>query len=435
MDFRELNYILIPRSADDFESWERSRAGRVMRPALWFARTLTWEGQIVFVAMLVAAAAGMDVTFSRLYLVFCGLVGLLVGAYAVRPFASLDGVEMHVEHPMRVVAGEAVPFTVVVRNGGRRRAYAVRVIGPFLPWDGQWITPPSTLHVIEAGGEARTTVYARFDLRGQRSLGRFAAASVWPMGLVMGRRVRSRRVVINVVPRIAPIEGLPVKDTVRQHHGGAAASDRAGESYELLGVRDYRPGDRVRDLHARSWARHGRPVVREFRASTSRRVGIVFHTDCPHGDRGRFEAAVQIVAGMNERLLRDEVHVELMVVGTESMTASMGAHASAIEIGLDTLSVVDASPALDAVQARAFVASSVYAHATVYFVFCGWDDVRAALVEEVRHHGVQARVLAVMPPRQRRGMAAGARAAGVRVVAPEDVPGPGDPPLMMWEIA
>ena len=137
MNLRELNYILIPGDNERWEDWVRTPWGRRIR---WLATpllSLTREGQAVAVAVLITGAAGVDVGGSHLYLVFCGLMGLLASALLVRPFARLDGVELRVERPPRVEAGQPLTLTAVLRNTGRTPRFGIRVHGPFLPWDGK----------------------------------------------------------------------------------------------------------------------------------------------------------------------------------------------------------------------------------------------------------------------------------------------------------
>ena len=277
MDLRELNYILIPKSSEGIDDFLDSRTGRLLGPLVRLIQAGTTEGQVLLVVTLVAGAAGVDVTFSNLYLVFCGLAGLLAAAVLCRGFARVDDLELTIEHPPRVAAGQSLAFTAVVRNGADVPRYALRVRGPFLPWDGTWLRRRPSVPVLEPGETVRLELAARLDVRGERYVGRFWGASVRPLGLAAGPRVYSQRVRVTVVPRVFPVSGLPSPPTVDEPPEERGRSLHTGESFELLGVRPYRVGDRIRDLHARSWARLGQPMVREYRRATRRRVLVLLH--------------------------------------------------------------------------------------------------------------------------------------------------------------
>ncbi len=257
MDLRELNYILIPKSGERVDDFLEGRSGRLLGPLVRFVQSATPEGTVLFVVTLVCGTASVDVTGSHLYLVFCGLAGLLLAGLLCRPFARVDGLHLRVEHPPRVAAGEPIVFTAVLRNDADTARYALRVFGPFLPWDGAWLRRRPALAVLEPGAEARVELEARLDCRGERYVGRFFVSSVRPLGLMSGRRVYSQRVRITVVPRLREIAGLPAPPAVDEPPEERGRSLHAGESFELLGVRPYRFGDRIRDRHARSSARLG----------------------------------------------------------------------------------------------------------------------------------------------------------------------------------
>ncbi len=72
---------------------------------------------------------------------------------------------------------------------------------------------------------------------------------------------------------------------------------------ELIGVRPYRMGDTVRDLHAKSSARLGVPVVREYVQEYFTRIGVVLDIDRNVSSPPRFEAAISLDLGELDGLL------------------------------------------------------------------------------------------------------------------------------------
>jgi uncharacterized protein (DUF58 family) len=75
-----------------------------------------------------------------------------------------------------------------------------------------------------------------------------------------------------------------------------------GRLGEWLGVREYRAGDRLRDIHWRKTAQTGRPVVREHHEETSQRVALELD-NCARGkitevQRTEFERAVSRCASL-----------------------------------------------------------------------------------------------------------------------------------------
>jgi uncharacterized protein (DUF58 family) len=354
VNLRELNYILIPKSGFSLERWETSRTGRVLRPFVEVFAAATTEGQALFVAMLVTGAAGVDVRYSHLYLVFSGLFGLLVAALLLRPLAAIRPGELRVavEHPAAVVSGEALTVTLVLENTGDRPLHALRVSGPFLPWDGQWDAARPAVAALAPGEVVRVSTAVRFLVRGARRLDPFGVASVRPLGLARGNRRPSPALRFTVLPREVPVATLPLppwQAAVRAAPMGAARG--LGDGEELLGVRPYRPGDRLRDLHPRAWARHGQPIVREMQAERLRRALVLVDvTGCRR--RETVDAALGLAMGLVAFLVRNHVEVEVVGLGRAPRALAVGERGAGPALAAELLAQLEAGasaePGLDA---------------------------------------------------------------------------------------
>ena len=121
-----------------------------------------------------------------------------------------------------------------------------------------------------------------------------------------------------MVPPVAKVVKLTTPALARHQPGGVPRVSSTGESFDLRGVRPYRAGDPIRDLHARSWARTGYPVVREYQQEYFRRVAVVLDPDtsaAPHA--AVLDALVSLAAGVASALAREDTLVDLVVVGHE----------------------------------------------------------------------------------------------------------------------
>src|SRR5262249_53572911 len=155
----------------------------------------------------------------------------------------------------------------------------------FLPWDGKWLDRVAPIASVPPGQTVRVPLRARFVERGEHHLDPFTVGPLVPLGLATGPLVASAGVRFVVVPPAAQISPLVLPLAGKHQPGGVGLASKSGESMDLHGVRPYRPGDPVRDLHARSWARVGAPVVREYQQEYFSRVGVVLDTDRDHASR------------------------------------------------------------------------------------------------------------------------------------------------------
>jgi uncharacterized protein (DUF58 family) len=316
INFAKLNHVLIPPTKPGRDRFREGPGGKLARPVVFLYEALSAEGRVVALLSLVVGALGLDVVNTQIYVLWAALAGLLGASLLVRPRYALGGVRATVVAPLRVTVGEPIAFTVALVNAGARDHHAVRVRGPFLPWDGRFLDEPPRVTRLAAGQTARVSMRARFVERGEHHLDPFAAAAVVPLGLAMGASIDSPGCRFVVVPRVARVVRLTLPTGRRQQAGGVPLASRTGESMELLGVRPYRAGDPAKDLHARSWARRGAPVVREYQEEHFRRVAVV--VDVASRDERRVEAALSLAAGVVAHLGGGDALVELVVIGARA---------------------------------------------------------------------------------------------------------------------
>jgi uncharacterized protein (DUF58 family) len=396
IDFARLNHILIPKTKEDRDRFRQSRFGRVAIPlASLFWGSLTDEGRTLLLVTAIVGAFALDVRRTTAYVLFSALAGLLTGSLAASLRLRLKQTRIAVTAPKRVTVRETVSFAVTCARaaGASTASPPVRVRGPFLPWDGVWVDRAPEELVILPGKSATATLQAKFIARGVHHLDGFTAAAVAPLGLACGPRVESDPVKLTVVPRIANVTRLPFALATRHQPGGVALASKSGESMDLLGVRPYRPGDPVRDLHARSWARAGAPVVREYQQEYFTRVGVVLDTDV--ADPELLEAAIELAAGVLANLSRVETLVDVLVVGDRVHELTLGRSLGYLDQALDLLATVERGPKLAAGDLTGRIAPYLSRLSSVVVIGVEGSAERLAVERAIRARGVACTTLEI----------------------------------------
>lgn len=399
LDLARLNYVLIPKTKEERDRLRRSWVGRVAVPfvdALW--GSLTDEGRTLLLVTMLVGAFGLDVRATTAYVLFSVLAALIVASLVGGRMLPLRDVTVTVGAPRRVTVGEDVTFTVTLAHRGRDHdSPPMRVRGPFLTWDGVWVENAPAEVTVTAAGRANVTLTARFAARGVKHLDPFRAAAVVPLGLAYGPRRYTDALKVHVVPRIANVIGLPDAALTKHQPGGVALASKSGEARDLLGLRPYRPGDPVRDLHARSWARTGIPVVREYQQEYFTRVGVVLDTCIQDADL--LEHAIELTAGVLANLSRGEALVDVLVVGDAVHELTMGRSLGYLDQALELLATVEEGPALttDALLRRVDPyldrLSSVILISTATMGERGREEVFRDLERRIRDRGVATTVV------------------------------------------
>ncbi len=346
IDGARLNHILIPQTSAGRERFRKSRLGRWTRPfgAVWFS--LTDEGRLVAILAVLSGAFGLDVRNTAVYLIFCLLSALLLSQLIVARFSPLRAAELQLQYPKRVTVGEPMRFALTCVYDPTLVRMPLRLRGPFLPWDGAWSAPLPPELPPSGSGRTTATMVATFRARGSHHLDAFEAVPVVPLGLATGTGQASETPRFFVVPRVANVRHIEVPMSSKHQPGGVALASKSGESMDLLGVRPYRPGDPVRDLHARSSARAGVPVVREYVQEYFTRVGVVLGIDAP--DDESLEAGIELAAGIVAFFSRGEALIDVLIVGEQVHDLTLGRSLGFLDQALDMLASVQAGPTLPA---------------------------------------------------------------------------------------
>jgi uncharacterized protein (DUF58 family) len=419
LNLTRLNHILIPGTKAERDRLRKRTLGRIFIEP--FAKTyyaLSREGRVLFVFAAIAAFAGLDVERSQNSMLWALFFSLIATAVALRRLFSLPGVTLEVAGPERVMAGQEAHFDICLENRGQRPHHSLCVEGPFLPWDGSWRVRHARLPHLPAGEARRVTLTARFDARGQHDLDSFSASALLPLRLAQGPRLWSGGTRFTVVPRVAPVEPLALPRATRYQPGGVALASITGESMELVGVRPYRNGDRIRDLHAKTWARTGVPTVREYQQEYFSRVGVVLDTDRSRSGEDPFEAAISLAAGVIAELFRGEALIDLLVSGAGLHRVTLGRSLGYLEHALDELACVEPGPHFEVSRIEGQLRQHLSRLTSVVFVSPSWDEERSALLRAVERAGVGCRAVAVCA---RGGAEAPALPSGVRLVSVAEV--------------
>lgn len=415
INFARLNHILIPSTKAGRDRFRRSLIGRLFWPLGLFYGALTDEGRLLAVAATVVGAFGLDVQGTVVYLLWSGLAGVLMASLVASRFQRLKSVRIELSAPRRVTLGDAITFGVVVHNDGPRDRFALRVSGPFLPWDGEFTTPAPRIGALKAGCAERVEIGARFSARGEHHLDAFSVTALTPLGMAQGPAVDSLGVKFLVVPRIANVSRVGTPPGTRYQPGGVALASSTGQALDLRGVRPYRAGDPVRHLHARSWARVGAPVVREYLEESFARIGVV--VDTAVSEPRKLEAILSLAAGVVANLSRGEALIDLLVVGERVHELTIGRHLGFLDQALDVLACVAPEkkrPLPEALVSR--LGEHLGRLSCVVVIAGAWDG--GELGERIREKGVGCVTAVVEGEKAKSGNGQAApRAAGLVVVS------------------
>lgn len=389
---------------------------------------LTPAGRTLFFSVLVTSV-GMATVMVPVYQIFC----VLFMAYIVIWLMNLSvrtKLKVIGQLPRRVTAGDQLRTELTITNLSKwRPTYDVMLW--LLDMPAQWRFESADVAIPRLGpGETGSIpVIFRALSRGLYELPELRPHTTFPFNLMRSGSTRHPLGSVTVVPSFHPIQHLDVPVGTRYQPGGIALSSNVGESPEYIGNREYVPGEPIRRLDFRSWARLGKPVVREYQEEYYCRIALVLDTFVPelpqrglkrfkHFQRSRssklssrstgttsapsqegnplaLEAAVQVAAAVADSLAATEHLIDLFAAGSQLYVFRAGRNLAHFDDVLDILAAVDACPTNPFLTLSPAIADELSSITTAILILLDWDETRELLARTIIESGCQLKLIIV----------------------------------------
>ena len=252
--------------------WDQAILVRVTNLGLGFVLTT-----------LVVAIGATNTGNNGLYVLLSLLLGVLVVSGVVSR-RNVDGIDVTLDGPAEVFAGEPARFRVRLanRSGRDKTALLVKVSGK---------ASPLLFPRLPGAGEAERGVDLVFPKRGRQKVESILLFSGYPIGLFRKGRLHPVNEERIVFPSPAAVSFPPPE--AREAVDDGIDPRRKGRGAEILKLREAVPGDDPRDIHWPQTARQGRPIVKERASEMGREIVVHLDTIRPPGSGPDWEAAFE----------------------------------------------------------------------------------------------------------------------------------------------
>jgi uncharacterized protein (DUF58 family) len=298
-------------------------------------------------AASVAVAAALKGN-NLLFAIFCVLIAqfLVTGVLTI---VVARGIELSRLLPASVVAGEVFPIGVRLRNLKRFwPAFCLRIEDRIGASGRPDALAPTPVWIPMAGARkrVRTTSYGCAPDRGWARLGPFTVVSEFPPGLF------TYRVTAPVMNRILVYPSLGVLSRrildpmlARSDTPEAVSNDFEHGNEEFAGIRDFRDGDSLSDVHWKMSSRMpGRLLVREHEDPRIRNAVLLLETHIPRTAEGRrrarLERAVRFAATMADALLAEGYKVRFRAFAPDPVAVDLDPRARDLDQLLHELALL-----------------------------------------------------------------------------------------------
>ena len=242
--------------------------------------------------LLVVSVASLNIIWGYPWL---GIFSTSVSLFVLGRLTSIlmsPKLDFHLSLPRSVPAG--IPLSIPINCRNRGRLPAMQFLISFdrrLPGKRLWrrrgrmqdrqyefLTPPQPISLMESGKTQRVPSTIRFTRRGTQAIPKLITRSYFPFYLFQVTQQVDLHEEITVTP--APLD--PSKDTATlgflEALGEWSHKLLSGDALDYTGSREYQTGMPVRRWDFNSWARLGRPIVREFQSPSIQQIFLIIDT-------------------------------------------------------------------------------------------------------------------------------------------------------------
>ncbi|MFC1838727.1 DUF58 domain-containing protein [Thermodesulfobacteriota bacterium] len=404
--------------------------GLVYRITNWLKWRFTPGGLFVLAGLLTSAVVGLDTNQTLAYQIFTLLLAFLILSIAWCLFFRA-GFSVSRDLPRFGTTGEPIPYRIFIKNLSKRSQTGLQI-------EEQTENPLPTFNEIIKSGKDDVTEHNLFDRfvgyirwrrlayrkrklfvtryslppvmpneeeelraeivplrRGSLVLKGLSISCTDPFGLVRSFIHVPVRQSFFVLPKRYDVPSLQLPGTRKFHSGGLALASSVGDSEEFMSMRDYRPGDPLRKIHWKSWAKTDRPIVKEYQDEFFVRHALILDTfqGVEYGEA--FEEAVSVAASFACSIQTQESLLDLMFVGTEAYCFTSGRGISYTDRMLEILSAVRPCTDKPFSELPPMVFERMALLSGCICIFLSWNEERKAFIRKIESMGVPLIVLVV----------------------------------------
>lgn len=292
---------------------------------------ITRAGWIYIAGTLLIALAALNTGNNLLFLILACLISIILMS-GLLSFICLTGVELYLEMPEHIFAGQPERATVELQNEKLTMPSFSLMVEAVAPKRADAATPMLQTKVyfphLPRREALRQRVPVTFPRRGVYRQDAFRIVTRFPFGFLQKARRLEMKKEILVYPNVETVADF---SEIFAGIEGALESMSKGRGQDLYALREYLPNDSARHVHWKASARLGSLMVREFTLEEDFRVLLVLDPHLPPGipapaspeiRNQRFEHAVTLCAGLAWHFYERGTHLQYRSPGLETPLGS-----------------------------------------------------------------------------------------------------------------
>ncbi|MFN8671674.1 MAG: DUF58 domain-containing protein [Candidatus Sericytochromatia bacterium] len=353
-----------------------------------FQTFITPIGKVFVIINMIAAPLSFAAFNTTAYAFFTTITAINTYAF-LYGFFFRPSVKVSRSLPNLVEVGKIFSYKISIKNTSKRNWYSVKVDEIF--WSVFIRTYENNLiNIIKPNEEKIYDLTLKINRRGVYTSKGLIVSSSFPFNLFNWGNFYENYSKIFAFPSYKRIENLDIKLGRKFQPGGISLSSNVGDSTEFTGMRDFVYGDNPKYIHWRSWAKTGKPVIKELSEEYFVRLGIIL--DIYSNDNNIFDNSLAYVASVTDYLSRYDYIVDIFAFGSEFYHFQSGRALAYFENILELLASIE--PIKTKIKKGYFdeIFSNISRYienlSSLIIILLDWDEEREIFIKNILDNGV-----------------------------------------------
>ncbi|MFB2936135.1 DUF58 domain-containing protein [Aerosakkonemataceae cyanobacterium BLCC-F154] len=391
-------------------------------------RRLTTGGLIILLCLIISATLGLDTTQNLTYQIFTFLLSILITSIVFSRFFAFRFSAVRIL-PRFATVGVKLKYRLVIHNKTNKIQHNLKLLESFADprptfkefsetpepkeekrnsfdrYYYRWLWLISRKRVATAKAidlpplppNSKTDVVYEItpDYRGVIRFADLTVIRPDPFGLFNACVTNYLPQSLLVLPKLYNLPPIKLPGLRRYQSGGVALASSVGDAEEFRSLREYRPGDPMRKIHWKSWAKVGKPIVKEEQDEFFVRHALILDTFLNVKYSEILEEGIAIAASLAYEVQTQESLLDLMFVGHEAYCFTFGRSLSHTDKMLEILASVVACQDKTFDSIIPVVMERISLLSGCICIFLTWDESRQKLVNYLKGMGIHTLVLII----------------------------------------
>ncbi len=254
---------------------------------------------------------------------------------------------------------------------------------------------PVVIDFIAENSNAEEKIQLIPSRRGYLYFNKTRLAKVDPLGLFRAQKKYVNKDKLLILPKLYETPRLNMQGKRTYQQGGINNASSTGDSQEFVSLRDYRPGDPIKSIHWKSFAKTNQPVVKEYNDEFFIRYGLILDTYLDNNSDDIFEDAVSIAASFMTAQKEQDALLDLMFIGNNTYRFTSGRGLGDTENILEVLACIEPVYQSNFKEMEVMVEEYNHECSGLICIFLNMNEERKNFIETLSYYDIPVKVLIV----------------------------------------